>query len=140
MGKTTGLSPSRKNSITLHCNHPISQVNERYELMKKIGLVVVVAGGALISATAISNAQGTNPQSSGTGSGLCWDVSSNMILPDYRSTVGSAPPPNPSSTLESTLPLDTTVGSALSSHPGSTGSTFSTTGPDIARPAGIPEC
>ena len=113
--------------------------------MNKVGLVVTAAA-ALMLTTPISNAQGTatSPESNGTGSGLCWDVNTNMILPDYRSTVGSAASSNPSSTPDSaSAPYNgSTVGSALSSHPSSMEPTSSKSAipTDLARPAGIPDC
>jgi hypothetical protein len=110
--------------------------------MNNIGLVVVTAGTALMAVTPMAYAQGTNPQANETSSGLCWDPNNKMILPDYRSTLGSAPLSDPSSTGSTTLPSDSssTVDSALSSHPSSTGSTSLTTEADISRPAGIPDC
>jgi hypothetical protein len=129
-----------------HCSAVMlsGRFNER-KIMNKVGLVVTAAA-ALMAPTASSNAQETprSPESNGTGSGLCWDVSTNMILPDYRSTVGSAPSANPSSTPGSALASDSgsTVGSALSSHPSSMEPTSSKNalGTDLARPAGIPDC
>ena len=112
-------------------------------IMNNIGLVVVTAGAAFVALTPISYAQGTNPQSNDKSSGLCWDASTNMILPDYRSTLGSVPLPDPSSTGSITLPSDSssTVGSALSSHPSNnSGSSSSTKEADLSRPAGIPDC
>lgn len=120
-------------------------IREEGIIVKEIGFALVT-GAALMATTAISDAQGTatRPESNGTASGLCWDVNAGMILPDYRSTLGSAPSANPGSTVGSALPSDpgSTVGSALSADSGRTNSTFSkdAAGLDNPRPAGIPDC
>jgi hypothetical protein len=112
--------------------------------VKEIGFVLAAAA-ALMVTTEISDAQGTaTPNSSGTASGLCWDTNAGMILPDYRSALGSTPPANPGSTVGSELPSDSTgtVGSGLSGDTGLRDSTFSkdAAGVENVRPAGIPDC
>ena len=111
--------------------------------MREIGLALVT-GAALIVTTAIADAEGsaTSSEPSGTASGLCWDVDAGMILPDYRSTLGSAPSASPGGTVGSALPSDhrSTGASSLSADSGR--STFSkdAAGLDSPRPAGIPDC